>query len=331
MGAVVWAGAVLTASSSALAQADTDALRRDLVAQAERAREAGDHQHAAELAGRAAALRMSPSLALLLAQEHEQLGHLVTALDHARRCTTDATSDPALRNRDRLLGICHELTEVLSRRVGRVTVRVPSDLARAMVRVGDRELPSAAWGAAVPVDPGEVVVRVTDDALHYAQTMTVRVAAGGSVEVEVPSPRPRVEVASAPATPPLGAPTQPIVVPVEAPTRGGVGAGPWVLAGVGGAAFVGAGVLWALHGGAMSDRDGACDATGCDPTSVDADARMRGLTLGTNIAIGIGSAAMAGGVVWFLVSRTGGRETERARPTVWVVPTGTGLAVGGVL
>ena len=86
-----------------------------------------------------------------------------------------------------------------------------------------------------------------------------------------------------------------------------------------------------MHGGAMSDRDGACDAGGCDPASVDADARMRGLTLGTNIAIGIGSAAMAGGVVWFLVARAGGREPERARPTVWVVPMGTGLVMGGVL
>ena len=292
MGAVVWAGAVLTASSSALAQADTDALRRDLVAQAERAREAGDHQHAAELAGRAAALRMSPSLALLLAQEHEQLGHLVTALDHARRCITDATSDPALRNRDRLLGICHELTEVLSPRVGSVPVRVPPDLAHrtvpagdrglrrplgyfhgltvglagrvgrvtvpgpsdlgdATVRVGDRELASAAWGAAVPVDPGEVVVRVSDEALHYTQTLTVHVAVGGSVEVEVPSPRPRVEVASAPATPPLSAPTQPTAVPVEAPARGGLGAGPRVPAGVGAAPCVGAGVLWGVHGGGI--------------------------------------------------------------------------------
>ncbi len=329
MRAAVCAGAALTVSSTALAQTDADALRRDLLAQAEQARESGDHARSAELAQRAAALRMTPSLALLLAQEHEQLGHLVIALDHARRCTADATSDPALRNRDRLLGICRELTEVLSRRVGRLTVRVPSELARATVRVGDRALPSVAWGVPVPVDPGEVVVRVSDEARRHEQTVTVRVAAGGSVELDLPSPRAEVAVARPAAlqAAPRVAPTQPI----EAPTGRGAGAGPWVLAGVGAAAFVGAGVLWALHDGAMSERDGACDGGGCDPSSVDADSRMRGLTTATNVAIGVGSAAVAGGVVWFLVSRRGGREAERGRATVWAVPTGTGLAVGGVL
>lgn len=329
MRAAVCAGAALTASSTALAQTDADALRRDLLAQAEQARESGDHARAVQLADRAAALRMTPSLALLLAQEHEQLGHLVVALDHARRCTADATSDSTLRNRDRLLGICHELTEVLSRRVGRITVRIPSELAQATVRVGDRELPTAAWGVAVPVDPGEVVVRVSDEARHHAQTVTVRVAVGASVEIDLPSPRAQAVVAGPPTlqAAPRVAPTQ----PTEAPAGGGAGAGPWVLAGVGAAAFVGAGVLWALHDGAMSERDGACDAGGCDPSSVDADARMRGLTTATNVAIGVGSAAVAGGVVWWLASRRGGREAERGRPTVWVVPTGAGLAVGGAL
>jgi serine/threonine-protein kinase len=333
--AVVCASVVLIAASTASAQADTDALRRDLLAQADQAREAGDHVRAVEFAERAATLRMSPSLALLLAQEHEQLGHLVVALDHARRCTTEATGDPALRNRERLLGICRELTEVLSRRVGRLTVRVPSELAGATVRVGERELPSAAWGVAVPVDPGEVVVRVSDPRTHHEQRVTVSVAAGATAEVALTAPRQVVErpvvaaVLPPDATARDGLATRPARSPAE-PARAGVGVGPWVVAGVGVAAFVGAGVLWAIHDGAMSDRDAACDADGCDPSSVDADARMRTLTTATNVAIGVGGAAVAGGVVWFLVGRTGGPEGERARMTAWVVPTSSGVAVGGV-
>lgn len=331
--AVVCAAATLSAPAIALAQTDADALRRDLLAQAEQAREAGDHARAAELAGRAGTLRMTPSLALLLAQEHEQLGHLVTALDHARRCTADATSDAALRNRERLLGICRELTGVLTGRVGRITVRVPADLARATVRVGGRELPPAAWGVAVPVDPGEVVVRVSDEARHHAQTLTVRVGPGASVEVEAdppavaapPTAAPRPAVAQ-PERPPSG-----VRAPAEGPVRRGGAVGPWVVAGFGAAALVGAGVLWALHDGAMSDRDGACDAGGCDPSAVDADARMRGLTTATNVAIAVGSAAVAGGVVWWVLSRSGGREAEGGRPTAWMLPTGTGVLLGGVL
>lgn len=325
---VTCAVALLTTTSTARAQTDTDALRRDLVAQAERAREAGDHAQAAELAGRAAALRMTPSLALLLAQEHEQLGHLVVALDHARRCTADATADAALRNRDRILGICRELTVALSGRVGRLTVRVPAGLTRAAVTVGGRELPAAAWGVAVPVDPGEVTVRVSDEALHHAQTVTVTVTAGASAEVALDAPRAAATVERR-AAPTVVAPR--VEAPPEGPVRRGVGAGPWVLAGVGAAAFVGAGVLWGLHGGAMAERDGACDAGGCDLSAIDADERMRGFTTGTNVAIGVGSAAVAGGVVWFLVARASGRSAEEGRPTTWVVPTGSGLAVGGVL
>ncbi len=321
--------ALLTTTSTALAQTDTDALRRDLVAQAERAREAGDHAQAAELAGRAAALRMTPSLALLLAQEHEQLGHFVTALDHARRCTADATADAALRNRDRILGICRELTGALSGRVGRLTVRVPAGLTNAAVTVGGRELPAAAWGVAVPVDPGEVTVRVSDEALHHAQTVTVTVTAGASAEVALDAPRAADAVVRPAPRTVVEAPRA--VAPAEGPVRRGVGAGPWVLAGVGAAAFVGAGVLWGMHGGAMSERDGACDAGGCDASSIDADERMRGFTTGTNVAIGVGSAMVAGGVVWFLVARASGGSAAEGRPTTWVVPTGNGLAVGGVL
>jgi hypothetical protein len=118
------------------------------------------------------------------------------------------------------------------------------------------------------------------------------------------------------------------VQPPSAPTQAGAGAGPWVLAGIGAASFIGAGVLWALHDGALGDREAACDARGCDPSSVDADARMRELTTATNVAIGAGGAAVAGAAVWFLVSRLGGRETERARPTAWVFPTATAIRRG---
>lgn len=326
---VTCAVALLVASATAYAQTDADALRRDLLAQADRAREAGDHAQAIELAERAATLRMTPSLALLLAQEHEQLGHLVTSLDHARRCTADATADPSLHNRERILAICRELTEVLSRRVGRLTVRVPRELTRATVRVGERALPSAAWGVAVPVDPGEVTVRVSDDALHHAQAVTVRVAAGESAEVTLEAPR--VEAPATRAVTVTRAPPASVTPASETPRRGGVGAGPWVIAGVGAAGLIGAGVLWGMHGAAMDERDGACDAGGCDPSAVDADARMRDLTTATNVAIGVGAAALAGGVLWFVVARARGDGTEERGPTAWVVPTATGLAVGGVL
>jgi hypothetical protein len=91
----------------ALAQTTNDALRRDLLAQAEQARDPGDHARSVDLATRAAQLRMTPSLGLMIAQEHEQLGHVVEAIDYARRCASDAAGDGTLR--ERIARNCREL------------------------------------------------------------------------------------------------------------------------------------------------------------------------------------------------------------------------------
>ncbi len=316
---------------AAAAQSADDALRRDLVEQAERARESGDHARSLDLATRAGQLRMTPSLALMLAQENEQLGHIVDALDRARQCASDALRDPNLHHRDRLARICRDAATALAQRVARVVVHVPAADGTATVLVGGRTIPPAGWDVPIPVDPGDVVVRAsTADGRRFERT--VPVAAGASADVTVAlrvvpteSAVPTVAAVTTVATP------TPLPAPAEPTSRRRVGAGPWVVGASGAALLVTAGVLWAVHGSAISARDGECSVAGCHPAALDFDQTARNLTLGTNVTLGLGGAAMTAGVIWYVVARTRRTESIAMRPTAWVVPTLQGVAVGGVL
>lgn len=266
----VLAAAVRT--STAAAQIDTEVARRALISQAEAARDSGDHTRAAELAAGAARLRMTPSLALMLAQEHAELGHAGLALTHARQCVNDATADRALRNRDRILRLCDTLVRELS-------VRVEA---------------AAAPIATPPAEPPR--------------------------SAEPPPSRPQLVVAA-----PRQAPSEP------PPPRARIGAGPWVVAGLGAAAFATAGVMWALHDGAVSERDAACDSRGCDPSSINANDRAHTFTAATNLSLALGGAALGASLLWFVISQTSATHTRPARSSMWVAPGAASLTLGGSL
>ena len=311
---------------------ENDALRRDLLAQAEAARDAGDHTRALDLATRASQLRASPSLSFMIAQEAAELGHVVDALDAARRCVADASADASLRNRDRVLRGCAALVQEVEPRLARLTVRVPEGVPGVVVEVARRPLPGAVWGVAVPVDPGEVTVAAhTGDGRSFSRTVTT--VAGQSAEVAVSF------APAAPAAPPVEvaapAPTvAPVVAPPPAPAvaRAGVGAGPWIVAGLGAAVLGGAGVLWMMHGSALDERDGACSAAGCLPSALDANDRAQTLTLATNVSLAVGGAALVGGVTWFLIARgRSARVDATPHATAWVTPQGAMVGIGGAL
>lgn len=136
--------------------------RRELIAQAERARQEGDHTRALDLALRAGAVRWTPSLRLLAAQEHNASGHLLDAYGMALTCTREAEADPAIRNRDRVVGACRSVADSLEPRVGRLILRVRDPApAGLQVRIAGAVLPPALWGVAYPVLPGVVRMEAT--------------------------------------------------------------------------------------------------------------------------------------------------------------------------
>lgn len=309
--------ALVAASAPAAAQeTSAEIARRGLLADSDRAREAGDHARSLDLARRAGDIRMTPSVRLLIAQEHAALGHALDALDAAGRCVREATADAALNNRERILANCEALSATLRARVGNVVVRVPSPAPEGLrVTVQGTDVPSALWGFPYPVDPGEVTVDASSRAGAFHRAL--RVEAGANEEVSV---------ALAPAALASTAP------PPPATRASGPGAGPWVVAGLGVAALAASGGFYALYADAISERDAACGAAGCDPVARDADARAGTWRVLNNVSLGVGAAAVVGGVVWWLVAR--GRRAEAPRASWGVGPIadrGLALTVGGAL
>lgn len=334
-------GALLCAPSL-FAQPNADEIaRRELIADAEMARDAGDHPRAVDLAARAWALRTTPSLALLLAQEHAALGHIVEAISFAEQCSRAVDADPTLHHRARLQSACGALSSSLPARLARLTVRAPTTRPPGLrITVQHNELREVLWDVAYPINPGAVVVEAqASDGSHFELSSTLVEGESRSIEVVLRGATPTALRSRPDATPP------PREEPVPSiPWRERLpGRGPYILFGAGVATLGIAGLFFGLRQLSVSARDDsaamvltACNAdpTQCNYTdAVDADSRARTFNLLTNAAVGIGVVTLASGVAWWLVSFLRYRPAPRPPVTVGVWPTGGGaaLSLGGAL
>lgn len=328
----------LAAAAHASAQDTREALgRRELIRQAEEARDAGDHTRALERATSAAGLHpgMTPSLRLLVASEHNSLGHTLDALEHAERCAREAEADPSLRSRGLILRRCRELADSLRDRVARVSVRVPDPAPDGLeVNLQGGTLHTALWGVPVPVLPGavEIDARTPDGGRFHQRVM---VSARDTREVQVVLTR-EAQVVITRETAAGGGVDPPIVGRItDEGARRDAGAGPWVVAGVGAASLGAAAVFGLLRGAALDDRAARCDTARrvCDPSAQEAQSRAETMSALVNVTVTVGAVALAGGAVWWLLGRS---RPESARRSTWnlhLAPYGEGMfvGVGGVL
>lgn len=317
--AMIFAVSLAWASVAAAQTSPTEIARRDLLDQAEAARAAGDHARALDLATRASQLRVTPSLRLLLAQEHQALGHVLEALDQSASCAREAAADTAMNNRERILEACRALSASLAPQVGRVVVHVPDPPAGAVVRVAGSELNSALWGVSYPVVPGVIEVDAEGPGGARAHR-TVTVAAGATEEVEIVLPHlaPVVRRVDAPLPPPIVARTSP-------------GVGPWVVMGLGAATLGASLAFFFLREDALAARDAECGLRGAGPgRCVDralaegADGDYRTFTTLTNVTLGVGAAGVAAGALWLLLGRGEGAPARPARTSMGLRPHGDG-------
>lgn len=151
----------LTLALPAAAQTGPDdAARRTLVQQADGAQREGLHAQALAFGEQAGAIRWSPSLRMLVAQEHLALGHPVDALNAATLCLVDAGNDRTVRNRARISAACRAVVEQADAQVGRVRLVLPEvQPVNLRVRVNERDVPAHLWNVpfAVPTGHAEVV------------------------------------------------------------------------------------------------------------------------------------------------------------------------------
>lgn len=147
--------------------------------------------------------RLEPLAGVLLnmAVCHEEQGLTATAWSEFKESLALAKID---RRKDREK-LAQEHIDALEPQLARLVVAAPSDLAGLEVSRDGVDLPAAAWGTAVPVDPGKHTVRATAPG-HQAFEAEIESVPGESVTVEVvlmPVPKPP--------------PPAPVVVPPPAP------------------------------------------------------------------------------------------------------------------
>lgn len=328
--------AALVSPARALAQADPAAMasaRAELIQQAQAARATSDHPRALQLAERAGQLQMSVSLRRFIAEEQAELGQYGPAAASADACLRECARDTAAVRAEHEAP-CQAIATRMQPRVGRVVVRVNRPEAGMRVAVADADVPPAQWGTAYPVTPGLVAVTSTaPDRLPFRREVDVAAGAQVVVTVVLAEGMPSGSLGDIPGvTDGAAAPT-----PTPAPARrdpratGRVGAGPFVLLGLGALTLTGAGIFLVLRGSAINDRDAMCDSTGCPDTARDAHDRAVTWNTLANVSFGVGGALAAAGLIWFIVSPRSSDPPPRT--ALQVVPLRDGAMVGvqGVL
>lgn len=318
--------ATLTASSPALADAESDA--KDLFARGRDLRNKGDCANASPLFYKA--WRIFPSgLGNLrnYAECEEQLGHFASSrrawLDIKRTLLT-AQNDPKYEGWEK---DAEDAANRLKPRVAVVTVDV-------LVKIGDTEKPANEKsgvellingepvaanliGAPLERDPGQYTIKVQAQDAPLPAEQGIALAAGDNKKVTLKITRVPKEGAKDPNA---GGGVDPGYPPGGEDKGSGTRTLGWIAIGVGAASLVGSGVTFLLYNGAKSDLEAACgpDFENTCVKSKEAernDAVDRGKLMGTlsPILLGMGVVGVGAGVALIVTSpkRTGAAEGLR--------------------
>jgi Tetratricopeptide repeat len=115
------------------------------------------------------------------------------------------------------------------------------------------------------------------------------------------SPLPAPSAANAASVPATPTTMQP---PAPEPPPGKSSAGPWVLGGIGGAAIIGAVVLYIVGSSDISSALSVCPSrSGCPASAASQGNEGRTLKTAGAIVGGVGLGAVAAGVIWFLAEK----------------------------
>ncbi len=192
--------ALLAFAFDASAQ-DAEVRRRGLIEQAAVASREGDHRAAIALLTRAGAIRVTPALRLVLAQEEQLDARPVEAFEDASRCLDELATGSADEGRARVEAECRSIVNALRGRVGRLRVVTPAPAPPGLrVEVGGDVVAPARLVDPLTLAPG--VVRVTASASDGTRfDALVTITGGGDSNVTVALAPPSTVATTAPVTP----------------------------------------------------------------------------------------------------------------------------------
>jgi hypothetical protein len=311
--ALVCLAALVARAPAARAQAEDQAAARSLFAEGRALMKAGHYADACPKLEAARKLYTSAGILLNLADCHEKIGRTASAWTEFG----EAAAVAKRTNRDDDAEEATHRQAALEPSLPHLTIRVAHPVPGLGVKRDGAPIAPAAWGAALPADPGPHEIRA-EAAGFEPWTGSVTVSTPGQVvTVDVPELH-----ATLGATAPAAGRVKPVlvtVVPGETSPANNVL--PWALIGGGGAVAVGGVVLMLIEAGHASDA-----RANNDPAAY--DAAKTPWTIG--LVGAIAGAASAGVGVALLVAHPG--ESAPAGPTVsawWGGGSSGGLRLAG--
>jgi hypothetical protein len=246
-------------------------------------------------------MKLDPRLGteLNLADCHEKIGKLATAWGEWREAGAMAR-----QAKDARATVAHDREQALEPKLTRIVIKIADGQTGLTVERDGAALDPSVVGTAIPVDLGDHTVDVTAPGrVPFHRIVTADKP--GTVEVDVP-------VLIEQTKPPAHARSTSKLAGL---TAGGAGI---VVASVGLAVGL---VAKSRYDAARRDH---CDAQGlCDRAGYDQISGAYGMATVSTILVGVGAAAIAGGVVLCLLPR------HKVEATAWVAPAGAGLVVAG--
>jgi hypothetical protein len=288
-----------------------------------------DKNYAAACPKLAESYRLDPAPGTLfnLAQCEEGRGRLASAHERWQGLVDALTSAGKLA--DERLPVARERVLTLGPKVPRLTIRIKGSAPPETVVLRDGvELRGAGLGAPLPVDPGEHVV-LARAAYRRDGEARITLAAGESKTIEIEpgsedGTRPVPTAASAAVPPPPPPPPPPVETSNGRRTAG------IVVAGVGFAGLVGAGVTGLMLASKQSTIDGHCNAQTKICDSEGQSAADSGKTLlRVNTALWAVGLIGAGAGAYLILSSDGGEP--RTALGVHPTPGGATVALRGAL
>jgi hypothetical protein len=187
----------------------------------------------------------------------------------------------------------------------RIVITAPERRSTVTITVDRRVQGPSAWGTALPLDPGEHEVEATAPG-RKPWRQTVRLDKDHAlVEVGVPELEPEAPAAAAPVATP--APVAVTAPPPEAPRGGSARIIGWTLTGVGAVLVAGGAYFGVRTLQKKSDADALCPQNKCagDRRVAKLDDEAQTSSVLSTIGVGVGLAAIAGGLYMVLSSSSG--------------------------
>ncbi len=253
-----------------------------------------------------ASLRMDPSVGawLNIARCHEKLGHVASAFG-----AYDAAEALArVKNDESRRDLAAEKKRELEPRLSRLRIDVDPKTQATEIRLDGKALPPGATGTAIPIDAGDHVLEADRKGAPLFRA-TVPIGGPGTKTVLVPAPPAKV-----PPPPP--------------PFWNGRRTAGVALGGFGVASVVVGAIFGVRAGDAVDASQAHCidwNPDPCDAEGVALRDRANQEAWVSNIGIGLGAAALVGGVISFVLGSTGSKNQ-----TAHGIEVGPRVGAGGL-